>query len=108
MELPASLSTDSAIMAFGRMIARRGTPAALYSGNRTNLRGADVELKKAVKEMDETSLQTEALNKGFEWKFIPPAAPHMGGNWERSIRSVKTSLKVILKERVPPEETLMT
>ncbi|XP_048483474.1 uncharacterized protein LOC125489919 [Plutella xylostella] len=34
--------------------------------------------------------------------------PHWGGAWERLIRSVKTSLKVVLKERAPRDETLST
>jgi hypothetical protein len=32
----------------------------------------------------------------------------MGGSWERMVRSTKTALKAILKDRVPKEETLHT
>lgn len=32
----------------------------------------------------------------------------MGGCWEKLVRSLKTALKVILKERVPSEDTLIT
>ena len=31
--------------------------------------------------------------------FSPPAAPHFGGSWERLIKSAKTALCDILKER---------
>ncbi|XP_075990122.1 uncharacterized protein LOC142985760 [Anticarsia gemmatalis] len=44
IELVASLSTDSAIMALRRMAARRGWPRLMYSDNATNFRGADQEL----------------------------------------------------------------
>lgn len=53
-------------------------------------------------------VQHHATAKGIEWKFIPPGAPHMGGAWERLVRSVKTALLSTLKEKSPREETLHT
>ncbi|XP_063534930.1 uncharacterized protein LOC134744912 [Cydia strobilella] len=108
IEIVHSLTTDSMIMALRRMAARRGWPRYLYSDNGTNLRGADSELKKAVQELDDEVLKREAANEGIQWSFIPPASPHWGGAWERLVRSVKTSLKVIFKERAPKDETLST
>ncbi|XP_076247767.1 uncharacterized protein LOC143187433 [Calliopsis andreniformis] len=108
LELAASLTTDSMIMALRRMIARRGCSTEIYSDNGTNFRGADAELRIARQEMDANLLNGEAINLGIRWRFIPPAAPHMGGSWERLIRSVKVSLKAVLKERAPTEETLAT
>ena len=32
----------------------------------------------------------------IDWKFIPPGAPHMGGAWERMIRSIKSTAMDIL------------
>ncbi|XP_062532867.1 uncharacterized protein LOC134201643 [Bombyx mori] len=90
------------------MAARRGWPQYMYSDNGTNLRGANTELKKSIKDLDEDVLKDKASNHGIKWTFIPPASPHWGGAWERLIRSVKTSLKVILNERAPREETLNT
>ncbi|XP_073962972.1 uncharacterized protein [Choristoneura fumiferana] len=95
-------------MALRRMAARRGWPQQIFSDNGTNLRGADAELKRSVQDLDEKTLQDEAMNHGTKWTFIPAASPHWGGAWERLISSVKTSLKVILKERAPKEETLNT
>ena len=108
MELAATLSTDSTIMALRRMIARRGQPQQIYSDNGTNLRGADSELKSAVLALDNQELHNQAANKGFEWKFIPPGAPHMGGSWERMVQTVKRALRVTLKTRAPKEEVLLT
>lgn len=38
----------------------------------------------------------------------PPYAPHMGRAWERLVKSVKNTLKTILREQAPKEETLRT
>lgn len=108
LEIVPSLTSDSLIMALRRMAARRGWPQHLYSDNGTNLRGADTELKKSIQELDDKMLKDEAVNNGVQWTFIPPVSPHWGGAWERLIRSVKTSLKVVLKERAPREEVLST
>lgn len=108
LELTESLSTDSAIMALRRMIARRGTPSVIYSDNGTNLRGADNELRRSLIELNRSKLHEDGTVRGIEWRFIPPGAPEMGGAWERMIRTVKTALKVVLKERAPHPETLST
>ena len=44
----------------------------------------------------------------IEWKFIPPKAPHMGGVWERLVRSVKEVLYGILQSRVMTDSQLYT
>ena len=109
LELAASLSADSAIMAIRRMTARRGQPAIFYSDNGTNFRGADSELRAAVEELRASvQLKDELANNRTEWKFIPPGSPHMGGAWERLVRSVKRALATTLKQRSPREETLLT
>lgn len=107
LELVASLSTDSAIMALRRMAARRGWPATLYSDNGTNFKGADIELRKAYAEWL-PELTRLAMNYETRWKFIAPGAPNQGGAWERLVRSVKSALTTTLRERAPKEETLIT
>ena len=42
------------------------------------------------------------------WHFSPPADPEAGGVWERGIRTVKETLRLILKEQRPRYEVLMT
>lgn len=108
IEISESLSTDATIMALRRMIARRGTPEVIYSDNGTNFRGADAELKRSLQELNSDRLQDDGTVRGIEWRFIPPGAPEMGGAWERMVRTVKTALKVVLKERAPHEDTLST
>ena len=58
-----------------------------------NFVGAERELKEAVKEMDHERIRGVLLHEGSDylvirWKRNPPAASHMGGVWERQIRSV--------------------
>lgn len=40
----------------------------------------------------------------INWKFNPPAAPHLGGSWERLIGSVKKVLSQILPEHHHPND----
>ncbi|XP_063357962.1 uncharacterized protein LOC134647540 [Cydia amplana] len=108
IELVSSLTSDSLIMSLRRMAARRGWPSHLFSDNGTNLRGACTELQRSMQELNAEELKSYGANKGMEWTFIPPASPHWGGAWERLIRSVKTSLKVVLNERAPRDEVLST
>jgi len=108
VELAASLSTDSCIMAIRRMVGRRGCPERIYSDNGTNFKGADNELRRSLLELDQQRMTQEMTTRGIEWHFIPPSAPHMGGAWERLVRSVKVALEATLKERSPKEEVLQT
>lgn len=107
IELVASLSTDSAIMALRRMGARRGWPQVMYSDNATNFKGADSELRAATTEW-EPILRDFALTQRIDWRYISPGAPHQGGAWERMIRSVKNALRITLNEKSPKEEVLHT
>lgn len=108
IEVVHSLTTDSLIMALRRMASRRGWPSHFFSDNGTNLRGANTELKNAIKEISHDALRSEAANNRAQWTFVPPRTPHWAGAWERLIRTVKASLGVVLKERAPRDEVLLT
>ncbi|XP_062713565.1 uncharacterized protein LOC134290436 [Aedes albopictus] len=48
-------------------------------------------------------------NSCTKWLFNPPLAPHMGGSWERMVRSVKTAMEAIADHpRHPSDEVLET
>lgn len=109
IELANSLSTDSTILALRRMAARRGLPKQIHSDNGTNFRGADRELQKAIRELLlDDKLKDEITGLGIVWTFNPPEAPHMGGVWERLVRSIKSALNAVLNSRNPKEEVLLT
>lgn len=95
-------------MAIRRFISRRGCPTKIFSDNGTNFRGTDNELKSCLAELDHDNLRAELTTHRSEWSFIPPASPHMGGIWERLVRSVKVALAVTLKTKTPTDEVLLT
>ncbi|XP_026319192.1 uncharacterized protein LOC113229725 [Hyposmocoma kahamanoa] len=107
LEFAASLTTDSAIMALRRMAARRGWAGVMYSDNETSFRGANAELRAAIKEW-EPELREFALTRRMDWRYIHPGTPDQGGAWERLVWSVKTALSVTLHNRAPKEEILLT
>ncbi|XP_073942489.1 uncharacterized protein [Choristoneura fumiferana] len=107
MELVASLSAASLILALRRMMARRGTPTVIYSDNGTNFVGAEREISDALLTA-EKQLKEFAEYKEITWKKIPPGNPSAGGAWERLVSSIKTALRATLHEKHPKEEVLHT
>lgn len=107
LDVLTSIDTDSFLMALRRFIARRGTPAELYSDQGTNFRGGESELRTAFTSMT-SDLQRLLAPQKIAFRFNPPAAPHFGGVWEREIRSVKTSLYTTVGAQSLPEEVLHT
>jgi hypothetical protein len=97
LEVSCSLDTSSCVMCVRNFINRRGTPLEIITDNGTNLRAAEKELKQLLENVDLNELATNTqklspVSKCFNWKFIPPSAPHFGGAWERMVRTVKNSL----------------
>ncbi|XP_058840720.1 uncharacterized protein LOC131696193 [Topomyia yanbarensis] len=107
LEVVHSLSTESCKMAIRRFIVRRGSPLEIYSDNGTNFQGANRELQEQMKSINQ-SLAEIFTNVNTKWVFNPPSAPHMGGSWERLVRSVKTAFATISTCKNPSEETFAT
>lgn len=108
LELVDDLSTDHFIMALKRFIARRGRPQSIYSDNGSNFVGADNELRKCIKQLDEERVQNFCAPRQIEWNFQPPSAPHFGGAWERLVQCTKKTLKAILANRIVSKVVLST
>lgn len=108
LEVAHSLDTSSFISCLLRFMARRGTPSLLRSDNGSNFIGAERELRQIVQELDNDNVRRAMTDRGITWKFNPPLASHMGGVWERQIRSVRRILSGIAREQVLTDEALRT
>ncbi|XP_055622826.1 uncharacterized protein LOC129766332 [Toxorhynchites rutilus septentrionalis] len=108
LEIVHSLSAQSCVMAIRRFVARRGAPESFYSDNGTNFLGASNLLAKQIQDINEDCAST-FTNSKTRWHFNPPSAPHMGGSWERMVRSVKTAMLAIADHpHHPSDEVLET
>jgi len=106
IEVLHSLETDSFLQALQRFISRRGQVKLIRSDNGTNFVGAAGELCQVV--MNQDNIEKCLRHRGVQWCFNPPVASHMGGVWERMIRSVRKILTVLLKEQTLDDERLVT
>ena len=106
LEIAHSLDTDSFLMAFWRFVNRRGCPSTVYSDNGTNLTAGERVLRESIERLDAEKIADQTSSKGIDWKFSPPAAPHFGGVWERIVRSAKTALRIVLRNRTVNDEVL--
>ena len=101
LESANSLDTSSFINALRRFICRRGPVHQLRSNQGSNFVGAKRELKEAVAEFDDNQIKDELLKNNCDWitfKMNVPSASHMGGVWERHIRTVRSVLLAILEK----------
>ncbi|XP_042857471.1 uncharacterized protein LOC122243811 [Penaeus japonicus] len=94
-----TLETDSFLNAYRRFIGRRGPVRQLRSDQGTNFVGAKNELQECLQEMDQKKLTRELLKENCDlitFEMNIPHASHMGGVWERQIRTVRNILTAML------------
>ena len=104
-----SLEADSYINAFMRFCARRSVSEKVRSDNGTNSVARERELREAMRSWkDEGKVKVHLLQKEIKLEFNPPSASHIGGIWERQIRTVRRVLNVILMEQTLDHERLST
>ncbi|XP_036340648.1 uncharacterized protein LOC118750014 [Rhagoletis pomonella] len=104
VEIAYSLDTSSCVLCLRNFISRRGVPREIYTDNGTNFKATNNILRIEANQVDYATIQTKFDN--IKWNFNPPAAPHMGGAWERLIRSIKTVLNGMHPEHNFNDETL--
>lgn len=94
VEVASSLSTDSFINALRRFQAIRGPIRELRCDRGTNFVGAsnefDLERVKDILLKDNCDF--------FDFKMNVPSASHMGGTWERQIRSVRAVFNALMNQ----------
>ena len=79
-------------------MSRRGAVRQLRSDQGTHFVGAQNEIKAGLSKMNQDHVQEYLLRNGCEWipfKMNLPHCSHMGGAWERLIRSVRIGTTTI-------------
>lgn len=94
VEILDDLSTDAFINALRAFIAIRGPVRQLRSDQGTNFVGARREFADTLKEINQEHLK----EFGCEFIMNTPSASHMGGIWERQIRTIRSVLTSILDQ----------
>lgn len=101
LETASSLDTSSFINALRRFLSRRGPIRQLRSDRGTNFVGAKRELQQAVEDLDSSKIHQFLLEKNCDWfkfEMNVPSSSHMGGSWERQIRTVRSVLSALLED----------
>ena len=95
-------------MALKRFIAPRGRPQTIYSDNGTNFVGANNDLLKCLKQLNEEKVQNFCAPKEIEWNFQPPSTPYFGGAWEGLVQCTKKTSMSVLQNRIVAKEAIRT
>ena len=101
LETVISLETDSFINSLRRFLCRRGPVRQIRCDRGTNFVGAKCELDNALSTIDQSRVRQFLLERNCDWvefQFNVPSASHMGGIWERQIRTVRNVLAVLLDQ----------
>ena len=102
LETLNSMEADSFISALRRFINRPGKVRELRSDQGTNFVGAKNKLAAALQELDQARVKEFLRAKDCDWinfNMNIPATSHMGGIWERMIKSVRSVLSDLLQEQ---------
>ncbi|XP_031629044.1 uncharacterized protein LOC116344589, partial [Contarinia nasturtii] len=108
LDIITDLTTIAFIACYERFIGRRGRCLRMYSDNGTYFVGAEKELKKAIEKWTGKPAMDHLCQKGTEWHFMVPAAPHQGGIYEAAVKSMKYHLKRVVGIKSLPFEQFST
>ena len=98
-EVANLITTDSFMNAYRHFVGRRDPVRQIRSDQGTNFVDARNEIQQAHFEMDHEKLRTQLLKRNCDWveyKVNFPHSSHMGGAWERQIRTVRNVLTALL------------
>ena len=101
LEVVEDMTTISFIRAFRRFLARRGTPAIVYSDNAKQFKLASDLLKDLRGPEFNEEITTYMTSENITWKFIPEKSPWFGGFYERMVSLVKGPLRKIIGKGFP-------
>lgn len=102
LEPCSKLSSATFEAAFSRFVGRRGLPQRVVTDNGRNFLGCSRVLEEEFSAFIKSAAQDIAhkyITQGFQWSFIPPHAPHMGGLWEAAVKSFKFHFKRVARSQ---------
>lgn len=108
LELVTECTSTAFLAALDRLIARRGAIDRMRSDNATLHVGADRELREVMQLWNSREMQGEIVKRNITWIFNAPYAPHQGGLWEATVKSMKYHLKRVIDERALTYEEYYT
>ncbi|XP_053686384.1 uncharacterized protein LOC128735928 [Sabethes cyaneus] len=101
LDIVDGLSAAACVNSLRRFVSRVGRVRIIHCDNSTSFVGAARELRKMRRQYREqftsNSWANECLQRGIEFQFIPPRAPHFGGLWEAAVKKFKYHLIRIMK-----------
>ncbi|XP_065077560.1 uncharacterized protein LOC135700833 [Ochlerotatus camptorhynchus] len=106
LEVVHSLTTESCQMAITRFHSKFGKSNNIFSDNATCFQGANNEMVR-MESINQKCAESMA-SPATAWHFNPPGTPHMGGIWERMVRSVKEAMRALDDGRKLTDEILVT
>lgn len=108
LEVIQNMDADAFILCFRNFMARRGQPRKIFSDNGTNFVKSERLLREELENVDFNKVAREFISPELSWHFNPPSCAHMGGAWERLIRSVKRAVYDSLPLHKTPSDALLT
>ena len=100
LELAVDCTTMEFLQVLRRFYSIRGQPAQLLSDNGTQFVGAARELREMIQGWNDCELKDFCAERGTEWKFTTPSAPHQNGCAESLVKSCKIALKKAVGSQV--------
>ena len=94
------LDTDYFLLILRRFIGRRGNIRHITSDNGSNFVREAKELRKPFQDMNQSRINEYLQMHGADWIIWinnPPTASHMGGIWQRQIRTARGILNAFIK-----------
>ena len=92
------MTTDCFIKALRCLIAVRGSVRQLRCDQGSNFIGAKRILEEASQELPDNELRRFLTDNQCDFVFNSPYSSHMGGSWERHIRTIRSILTAMLNE----------
>lgn len=96
IEVVEEMSTSSFINAFKRFVSIRGDVKLIRSDRGTNFVGATDHLGINRINVEDGPIKNYLHDNGIEWHFNSPHSSHMGGIWERMIRTTRSILNSMI------------